>query len=530
MVLEMLTNCYMDNVLLTADTFSEALAKYREAKEIFAQIGMPLREFVSNSAEFNAAIDPAGKADLTKLKELGIRWDILSDYWDIPLMPKQAAHADNASGSACLTASTSAPGYPAGNAGTLGPVAATKKKRKGRKKKDDGRLSKRTMLCFVARIFDPQGLVQAATLPLKLITRDLAELRNEAVNDFATTVIRVPRRISKGKIKSVESHVFTDGSSYAYGFTSYLRVKNADGAHSTNLVYARARVKPIKDAEKFTIPRMELIGVVLGTRNAAFLHKELHIRITDTYLWSDSTIVLHQIANTEATKEVWTENRLQDSLPIQFRHVPTEDNPADIVSRGLPAAELQDCEKWWHGPPFLAPDSSPWPGQPSALRTKPSPSDQPTELYGTSAFASLLVGLRSKQPNSQWIKQRSQRKKKNPLDTITEPRLPTSITYLAVAAVDFAADNVAKPPKLPSEPILPREMEQKYDCWPRLVRIQYYVVRLDAAPCVPSVAASSAETRRVVTHLLSDSTWASASPHSAVDQQFVISNSSRWSS
>ncbi|KAH7710180.1 hypothetical protein AAVH_22545 [Aphelenchoides avenae] len=212
------------------------------------------------------------------------------------------------------------------------------------------------MLRFVARIFDPQELVQAATLLLKLviqeawkrdkdwddeITGDLAELWNEAVKNFATTVIR-------GKIKSVEIHVFTDGSSYAYGFTSYVRIKDVDGAYSTNLVYARARVKPIKDAEKFTIPRMELLGVLLGTRNAAYLHKELHIRVTDTFLWSDSTIVLHQIDNTEAIKEVWTENRLKeirrlrDSLPVQFRHVPTEDNPADIVSRGIPAAELQN--------------------------------------------------------------------------------------------------------------------------------------------------------------------------------------------
>ncbi|KAH7720558.1 Pao retrotransposon peptidase family protein [Aphelenchoides avenae] len=397
---EMLPNC-VDNVLVTADTVSKALAKYHEAKEISSQIGMPLREFASNSAEFNVAIDPADKADLTKLNELGIRWDILSDCWNIPLMPKQAPHADNAGGQACLAASTTVREPPANNAGTLGPVAATQKKRKGR-------------------------LVQAATLLLKLVIReawkrdkagisgDLAELCNKAVKNIAPTVIRVTRRISKGKIKSVEVHVFTDGSSYAYGFTSYLRIRNADGTYSTNLIYARARVKPIKDAEKFTIPRMELLGVLLGTRNAAFLHKELRTHI----------------ANTEAIKEVWTENRLKeirrlrDSLPIQFRHVPTEDNPADIVSRGIPAAALQNCEKWWHGAPFLGFDTSRWPGQPTTLRTKPSPSDQPTEIHGTTAFTTLFIG-QSTQPNSQWINQRSQRKKKNPLDIITEHRLPT---------------------------------------------------------------------------------------------------------
>ncbi|KAH7710260.1 Pao retrotransposon peptidase family protein [Aphelenchoides avenae] len=503
LALELLKNCYVDNVLLTADTVNEALAKYREAKEIFAQIGMPLREFASNSAEFNAAVDPADRADLTKLKELGIRWDILSDYWDIPLMPKQPVPPTYLVGAqTCLAASPATRESPTYLVGTPKSGHKAQKKRKGRKKTDNGILSKRGMLRLVARIFDPQGLAQAATLLAKLaiqeawkaekdwddeITGDIADLWKEAIKDFDKTVIRVPRRIAKGKIKSVEIHVFTDGSSYAYGFTAYLRVKNADGTYSTNLVYARARVKPIKDAEKFTIPRMELLGVLLGVRIAAYLHKELLIPITATYLWSDSTIVLHQIANSETLKEVWNENRLKefrllrDTLKIQFRYVPTDANPADIVSRGLPAAELQKCEMWWYGAPFLALDSSRWPEQPTTLRTRPSPSDQPTELNGSTAFTTLFLGPSFKRKRAQWIRKRSQRKKPSPLDTIAEPLPSTRVHILAVMAMADAAIHVAKPPPLPAEPILPRAMEEKYDRWPRLVRIQYYVVRFAAA-------------------------------------------------
>ncbi|KAH7700183.1 CBN-SRU-33 protein, partial [Aphelenchoides avenae] len=503
LALEMLKNCYVDNVLLTADTVSEALAKYREAKEIFAQIGMPLREFASNSAEFNTAVDPADRADLTKLKELGIRWDILSDYWDIPLMPKQAVPPTNlVGGQTCLAASPATQGAPTNLVGPHETGPATQQKRKGRKKADDGRLSKRNMLRLIARIFDPQGLAQAATLLAKLavqeawkaekdwddeITGELADLWNEAIKDFGTTTIRVPRRVAKGKIKAVEIHVFTDGSSYAYGFTAYLRIINADGTYSTNLVYSRARVKPIKDAEKFTIPRMELLGVLLGTRIAQYLHKELPVPVSATYLWSDSTIVLHQIANDEAIKEVWTENRLKeirllrDSCNIQFRYVPTAENPADIISRGIPAAELQKCEMWWFGAPFLARDSSRWPEQPTTIRTRPSPSDKPLELFGSTAFTTLFLALPSRQRPKQWIRQRSQRKKPNPLDAITEPLPPTSATFSAVATMVNATNLVAKPPKLPSEPILPRETEEKFDRWPRLVRIQYNVVRFAAA-------------------------------------------------
>ncbi|KAH7719680.1 Pao retrotransposon peptidase family protein-like protein [Aphelenchoides avenae] len=491
LALEMLHNCYVDNVLLTADTVDDALAKYSEAKKIFAQIGMPLREFASNSAEFNAAIDPADRADLAKLKELGIRWDILSDYWDIPLLPKQAPPAHNAGGQACLAASSATLENPAHNAGTLEPDTRTQRKHKGRKKKDDGTLTKRSMLRLVARIFDPQGLVQAATLLAELviqaawkaemdwdteITGELADLWHEAIKDFANTVIRVPRRIAKDKIKSAEIHVFTDGSSYAYGFTAYLRVKNTGGAYSTNVHH------PAHGAARRSTRRTERCLPPQGTA-----HSDLA-----TYLWSDSTIVLHQVANNEVIKEVWTENRLKeirrlrDSLKIQFRHVPTDDNPADIVSRGIAAAELQGCEKWWHGAPFLAFDTTRWPEQPPTLRTKPSPYDQKSELYGSTTFTTLFLGPPRKRTRAQWIRQRSQRKKQNPLDTITEPLPSTRVYILAVMAMADAAHNAAKPPKLPSEPVLPREMEEKYDRWPRLVRIQYYVVRAVAA-CLRSL-------------------------------------------
>ncbi|KAH7695642.1 Pao retrotransposon peptidase family protein [Aphelenchoides avenae] len=59
LALEMLKNCYVDNVLLMADNVNEALQKYRDSKATFAKIQMPLREYASNNAQFNHAIDPA---------------------------------------------------------------------------------------------------------------------------------------------------------------------------------------------------------------------------------------------------------------------------------------------------------------------------------------------------------------------------------------------------------------------------------------------------------------------------------------
>ncbi|KAH7695643.1 hypothetical protein AAVH_37296, partial [Aphelenchoides avenae] len=115
-------------------------------------------------------------------------------------------------------ARTEVPAHPAGNSG---PTPSKKPKRKRGKKSDDGRLTKRSMLRLVAQIFDPLGLVQAAILLAKLVIQEvwkleldwdddvppqLAQLWNEAIKDFDKTIIRIPRRIAKGKIHSVEIH------------------------------------------------------------------------------------------------------------------------------------------------------------------------------------------------------------------------------------------------------------------------------------------------------------------------------------
>ena len=44
--------------------------------------------------------------------------------------------------------------------------------------------------------------------------------------------------------------------------------------------------------------------------------------------------------------------------PQQWRLVPTKENPADLVTRGLKVSELANCEKWWNGPEFLGNEES----------------------------------------------------------------------------------------------------------------------------------------------------------------------------
>ncbi|KAH7680298.1 hypothetical protein AAVH_41326, partial [Aphelenchoides avenae] len=83
--------------------------------------------------------------------------------------------------------------------------------------------------------------------------------------------------------------------------------------------------------------------------------------------------------------------------------------------------------------------------------------DMTPATCGTTASTTLCLEPSSRRPQTQRIRQRSPRKKRNPLDTIAEPIPPTSAITLAVAAVADAAHNDAKPPKPPSEPIASRD-------------------------------------------------------------------------
>lgn len=44
-----------------------------------------------------------------------------------------------------------------------------------------------------------------------------------------------------------------------------------------------------------------------------------------------------------------------------WRHVPTESNPADLLSRGVCPSDLVECTLWWKVPAFLQEEASEWP-------------------------------------------------------------------------------------------------------------------------------------------------------------------------
>ena len=84
----------------------------------------------------------------------------------------------------------------------------------------------------------------------------------------------------------------------------------------------------------------------------------------ETFLWTDSTVVLFWINNHKPWKQ-YVSSRVTEILEHtsrdKWRHCPGHLNPADMPSRGLSGNELCNSESWWNGPQFLQLSEDDWP-------------------------------------------------------------------------------------------------------------------------------------------------------------------------
>ena len=64
------------------------------------------------------------------------------------------------------------------------------------------------------------------------------------------------------------------------------------------------------------------------------------------------------------TLSVFVENRVKEILvekDISIRYILSEENPADIPTRGSCAFKIAQSKLWWHGPSWLQNEESTWP-------------------------------------------------------------------------------------------------------------------------------------------------------------------------
>ncbi|GFW77551.1 uncharacterized protein TNCV_2499431 [Trichonephila clavipes] len=323
-------NLYMDDVLCGAATLEEAIVLRQQLKGILKSAGMELHKLCANHEKLSP--DPEQNynfATLTETKTLGVSWKPNLDCLLIKVK-------------VCL----------------------------------DSSYTKRDVLSTIAKIFDPVGLMAPVISKAKIFLQRLWRSRLEW-NDllpaeeyrewqqFLVSLeninnIEIPRRILVTFPEVIEIHGFADASERCYGAAVYCKSKNLKSETLVRLITSKSRVAPIKS---LTIPRLELCAAVLLAKLVKRVIAALQLETAEVYLWSDSMIVLAWLRKEPMDLKTFVQNRvakIQELYPNQlWRHVPSDQNPADLVSRGVDPEKLLQQNLWFNGPTFLSGDDYP---------------------------------------------------------------------------------------------------------------------------------------------------------------------------
>jgi len=140
-------------------------------------------------------------------------------------------------------------------------------------------------------------------------------------------------------------HVFVDPTMKAYGSSIYV----CQGTLSS-FVMAKARVALLK---QHTLPKLELMAAVNGARLCQFVLKSLDQFHPRVFMWSDSQIALHWLLNSKKLQSCVAKctQEIHSLVPQDTQnYCPTQDNPADLVARGVSVPTLKESSLWQHGP------------------------------------------------------------------------------------------------------------------------------------------------------------------------------------
>lgn len=183
---------------------------------------------------------------------------------------------------------------------------------------------------------------------------------------IGTNRVKFPRFVLDESVPA-KLIIFCDASQLAFGFAAYVWQKGC-----AKLIFAKAKVAPLV---KRTLPTLELLSVFLAFKCVPNMLRALpDSSISDIVVAVDAQVALSWLlTNDIKTKNVFVGNRLKDihagiaklrngGVHVSFKYVNTNDNPADLITRGVSIDKFETQLLFWiHGPSWLEGEAIQWP-------------------------------------------------------------------------------------------------------------------------------------------------------------------------
>ena len=340
-------NFYVDNLLITGNEVSEMKEIYQVAYNRMKAGGFLLRSWNSNSDELRDQMTSDGRLvehSCEEEKVLGYRYNVNADTLSL-------AHC----------------------------------------KIDQEANTKRKVLSQTSKLFDPLNFALPITIRGKILMRKIWRLEvgwdDQLPKEMCDEMKRLSRdfemiselsfqRQALNENESYGFHIFCDSSAESYGFVAYAVNQNNESA----FLYAKSKLAPLrKQGNEHSIPTLELMGVILAFKCLpSILESYDGMQIQFLNISVDAQVVLNWLLTKQTkVKSKFLRNRILDAsslkldlenkfhIPVSFHYVNTEENPADLVTKGLSYNKYLSKRKFWlEGPQWLSNDFNQWPKYP----------------------------------------------------------------------------------------------------------------------------------------------------------------------
>jgi len=147
---------------------------------------------------------------------------------------------------------------------------------------------------------------------------------------------KINRKVICSNATNIQIHGFCDSNERAYGACLYIRSTDNNNTTFCELLCSTSKVAPLK---QLTIPRLELCAAALLAKLYKKATRDLNTTINESYLWTDSSIVLTWI---QVPPNKWKASLghnvdmiQQETSSAIWRHVPSQSNQTDFIQEEL---------------------------------------------------------------------------------------------------------------------------------------------------------------------------------------------------